>query len=288
MRPLYRGGNSDLPSLNQPSPNTARSTRRRRAGLRVMMGVRAVALRVPRSGTTSVVILTARKLGLAKLKDRCIKRAYADDMDLWTAVGALLSLAAVVVAAISAGQSKLAAREANATATQLARIERQRRHAELTPKFKITCDNTTPGVDLPKLRIALTGPVGLDHLDKLTVSIRNDQLHRGEAAIATGPTSEEIERHIWGPYRFTPRTGPDNELSDETGRTTAYGRELPTGESLVYQLEPTHHPPWATGMTSNQWRTQMGRTVRLTLTASNDNHEPWTIPCEVTVPDGLT
>jgi hypothetical protein len=91
-----------------------------------------------------------------------------------------------------------------------------------------------------RLRVMLVGPPGLDRLDRLTVTIRDDHFRRGEhQQIMGGPTTEEIKAHIWGPYRFTPSTGPDDARADGIGRTTVYDAQLPIGEELPFQLEHT-------------------------------------------------
>jgi hypothetical protein len=41
-----------------------------------------------------------------------------------------------------------------------------------------------------------------------------------------GPSEEEIQRQIWGPYRFTPGTGPDDARADSNGRETVYNASL--------------------------------------------------------------
>lgn len=205
-------------------------------------------------------------------------------MEFWTAIGAIATFLAAVVAAFAAWQARAAAKQANATARSLGKIERDRRHAELCPRFKISCEAPPTSADDRRLRISLLGPVGLDGLDELTVTIRNDQLHRGEAAISGGATPKQIEQHIWGPYQFTPMTGPDNELSDERGRATTYKRKLPVGEALVFQIQRTQPPP-RSEWNQAQWREQIGKTMRLSLTALHHEYEPWTIACEVDVPD---
>lgn len=84
-------------------------------------------------------------------------------------------IAALVVSIVAAGAAvgavwftRRAARSAAASATAAeasAALDAQRRHAELTPEFEIIC---TVG-DHGELRLALTGPAGLDRLDEVTV-----------------------------------------------------------------------------------------------------------------------
>jgi hypothetical protein len=57
----------------------------------------------------------------------------------------------------------------------------------------------------------------------------------GEGVLtAGGPTREQVETHIWGPYMFTGGTGPDQARADGTGRVTEYDEALPVGEELQY------------------------------------------------------
>src|SRR6185437_11233766 len=101
-------------------------------------------------------------------------------------------------------------------ARALADIEQDRRHSEPTPRFRVRVEPWTAGnnEDL-RLRIMLTGPTGLDRIDGLTVTIRDDHFRRGDGTLtAGGPTREEVKAQVWGPYRFRPGTGPDESLAD--------------------------------------------------------------------------
>jgi hypothetical protein len=143
-----------------------------------------------------------------------------DPSVIWSAVGALGTLAAAGVAAWAAKQSREAAQQANKATDALAEIENDRRHGELTPRFTITVVPLSPGSgEVLRLRIMLAGPPGLDRLDGLTVRIRDDHFRRGEGQmLAAGPTREQIEEQIWGPYMFRAGTGPDQSRADPTGR----------------------------------------------------------------------
>lgn len=210
-------------------------------------------------------------------------------MDAWTAVGAIGSVAAAAVAACAAYQSKASAQEANRAATTLARIEEDRRHAELCPRFRVL-SGPIGQADYHgtfRLRVVLVGPPALGHLDRLTVTIRDDFHTRGEGFVmAGGPTREQIKRQIWGSYRFTPGTGPDEARADETGRETIYQGMIPVGESLIYQLEPNPAPPWSTGTSQDAWRQQHGSILRLALLAKRDGVGSWRLAGELDAADG--
>jgi hypothetical protein len=146
----------------------------------------------------------------------------------------------------------------------------------------VICEPWGSGIDILRLRVMLAGPHGLDRLDRVTVSIRDDHFRRGEGQqIAGGPTPEQVKRQIWGPYRFTPATGPDEARADSTGRTTVYDADLPLGEELPFQLEHTTPPPWATGTNEPDWLRQRGTVLRLAFTAEHHEYGTWTLPCEI-------
>ena len=165
----------------------------------------------------------------------------------------------------------------------LARIELDRRHAELTPQFRLRYEPWTGGNDVDlRLRVQLTGPTSLGRVDGLTVTIRDDHFRRGDGPLtAGGPTREQIKEQIWGPYRFRPGTGPDEARADDSGRVTIYNAELPVGEELPYFLERTRPPFWARSMTQASWNEQRGPVIRLLLEPWRTDFGKWTIPCEV-------
>jgi hypothetical protein len=103
-------------------------------------------------------------------------------MDAWAAIGVVGSVAAAAVAAWAAHQSRSAAEQSNRAANALATIERDRRHAELCPRFRMSAEPLGPGdyQGVFRLRVLLAGPLPLERLDRLTVTIRNDFHTRGE------------------------------------------------------------------------------------------------------------
>lgn len=112
---------------------------------------------------------------------------------------------------------------------------------------------------------------------------------RGEGLLtAGGPTREQIKRQIWGSYRFTPGTGPDEARADETGRETVYAGVLPVGEALIYQLETNPPPPWSTGTTQEDWERQQGSVLRLAILAERAELGSWKLAGEIDLGDGQT
>jgi hypothetical protein len=201
---------------------------------------------------------------------------------IWAAVGAVGTVGATGVAAWAARLSRSSSQQANAAAGSLAEIERDRRHSELTPRFRIIVDPWGSGTDVRRLRVMLLGPPGLDRVDSLTVRIRDDHFRRGEGMLtAAGPTREQVKAHIWGPYMFTAGTGPDQARANATGRVTEYDQALPVGEELPFQLEPTRPGSWMTGMTQQAWQDQRGNVIRLAIVATHAEHGTWTLPCEI-------
>jgi hypothetical protein len=96
---------------------------------------------------------------------------------------------------------------------------------------------------------------------------------------AGGPTAEQIDRQVWGPYRFVP--GVDG--ADETGRSLEPFTLL-LGDWRPFALERTPPPPWSND--SGSWRQRYAdQPVRLTLSCYRKDHEPWTVPVEIVVED---
>ena len=197
-------------------------------------------------------------------------------------VSAFGSVGAVWYARRSADSSAKSAEAAKTTAA----LESQRRHAELTPRFRVTCQPANPGSEGLSLAVFLAGPPDLERLDALTVTIRDDHPWRGQGTpLAGGPTPEQVAAQIWGPYRFVPGTGPGASSvrgisgADPTGRTTPTGG-MPVGEELPFALEPTWPPSWSDQPRDN-WRRERGTVVRLLFECHRDGLEPWTLTGEV-------
>jgi hypothetical protein len=215
---------------------------------------------------------------------------------------ALVVVAALVVAIISAGVSAASvfyarrsagsAEQSAGSAAITAGLDADRRHAELTPRFRITCAQSNPGSDTMRLAVYLLGPPELERLDRLTVSIRDDHPWRAQGRpLAGGPTPEQVAEQIWGRWRFTPGTGPGADPvrgipgADPTGRTTPTGG-LPVGEELPFQLEPTWAPPWS-HQSLDSWQQQVGPWLRLRLECYRDGQPPWVLPAEILIDNGV-
>lgn len=175
----------------------------------------------------------------------------------------------------------------------LARIEYERRHAELTPRFRVTVDDGGSGSEeLLVLRMKLMGPAGLDHVDSLTVRIRDDNYRRWTGGLPIGATEEQVAKCIWGPYRLIPHgTVDDNPHVDEVGRFGEYNIGLPVGEEVALPLEPTLSPPWLHRSQEDwqrYWRTpgRFERTIRVAIEARLAKRDVWNLPYEVKLGPG--
>jgi hypothetical protein len=133
------------------------------------------------------------------------------------------------------------------------------------------------------MTVHLVGPPVLEHLNALTVTIRNDHPWREQASpLAGGPTPEQVAAQIWGSYAFIPGTGPNADTThgipgaDPTGRITPT-EGMPVGEQPTFFLDPTHPPTWS-HQQPDQWRKEQGSVIRLELECHRDGWEPWKLP----------
>ncbi|MFE5549481.1 hypothetical protein ACFQ71_37505 [Streptomyces sp. NPDC056534] len=189
---------------------------------------------------------------------------------------AALALGVAIVAAFAAIGSWRAARNANGAARTLSRIGQQRLHADLTPDLRCTVV-ANEARSTAMLRVHLEGPPGLLSHDaiEITVSIRNDNPHRGNGPQLAGTaTPEQVRAHIWGPWKFSA------DGRDDTGRTVA-PQQLAVGEWTRYGLTPTNSPAWSTTSTPDWLRDYADAPVRLSITARSKG-SVWTVPVPVT------
>ena len=190
----------------------------------------------------------------------------------WTSI---IASGATVVAAAAAIASWRAAVNSNETSSSLARIELDRRHIELTPDFEVTCRKIRP--DNLELTLRLRGPAGLDKLDLLKVSIRDNK--RMFASPTGRPTEEEVAKQIWGPYRFIPNL--DNASAD--GRSVPYS-ELKLGDAVVFHLDKTPKGSWMLDNGSLEWWETLGisRTTKISIYCEKVGVGSWTVPVDNT------
>ncbi|XUM00249.1 hypothetical protein ACQ86F_25395 [Streptomyces venezuelae ATCC 10712] len=199
-------------------------------------------------------------------------------------IAAFLSLAAAAAAWEATGRASDTAEEARRTAEIVARIERHRWLAELTPQFEFTL--TKEGDRAAKLLVHLAGPDPLGHLDSVTVRIGDDDYdhtptqQRLGYTNPNGPTPEQIAAHIWGPFRLRPRI----DQADEDGRELTFAN-LGVGRGRPLALDRTMPGTWMEGKTYDSWQQEYeGHPLRLLLTCRR-GEETWQIARTVDNPD---
>ncbi|MEU8516389.1 hypothetical protein AB0C76_33120 [Kitasatospora sp. NPDC048722] len=193
--------------------------------------------------------------------------------------GAALFSAAAAGLALKISNSATKAAEASTTTAQaVAAIERQRWHHDLTPQISATI--TEAGSDQANLRLTFEGPASLLRLDAVEISIRDDG-YTHIPSTAGGPSQEDLDAHVWGPYRFKP--GIDEASAD--GRSVpAVPVELGAWRQLL--LERTRPPLWQGPNSDGYWRSQYdGAPVRLWVRCRREGHEPWLLTLNVPVRD---
>lgn len=170
-----------------------------------------------------------------------------------------------------------AAASANRTAEAVARIEHDRWHHEITPNFDITL--TEEGSGHGRLIVHLDGPGALGTLDEVSIKVGDDDMDHTVLNQAGGPTQEEVDAHVWGPWRFTPST----DHADQHGRGVP-AVPMVVGRGRPYSLERTRRGYWMRGMTDEQWqRRYTGQPIRLIFTCRRGNEE-WVIARRVENP----
>ncbi len=191
---------------------------------------------------------------------------HQDRLDSFTVMSwtEITSAVAVVISAASFGATRRSTRNAAVTAD----INRERRHADMTPQFEVSYCPREGGRAV--MEIELTGPAGLDHLDAVTISIRDDRTHT--ATRPGGPTEEEISRQVWGPYRFNPNV----DDVDPTGRAFGPITMQRGHRQTFHHLEKTPPPPWTVDSAGWEQDNYLHPTILLTITCRRDADE-WTV-----------
>lgn len=194
---------------------------------------------------------------------------------------------ATAVATFGAWRAASAASRAAAKTAEIAEAaERDRRWTALTPQFRFETDGSGPGYRRGRLRIFFDGPLGLDRLDIVSVTIRDDRPDRGRQTIAGGPSREKIRLFVWSPYKLNTNI----ENVDQFGRTVTFPDGLAVGEEIVCALEKTNAPSWVTAPSDQWWQEEYAnKPIRLLITCEKAGLPTWRIPIEVDAPvDPLT
>jgi len=211
-------------------------------------------------------------------------------MSTWPAVagalGAVLSAAVAAVAAFwsrtAAQQANRAAEKASATADTIAEIEHQRRHQELTPKFRVRAtivdDSVRPGF-AGLFVLFLDGQ--LDALDAVTITILNTVELR-PWTLLDGVTEAEAEEVIWSGWEFdTFWVGSrDQRAKKATSNRQTKPRPFSRREGKDWYellMRRTRPPRWG-DWTEEKWRERYGEVpLRLSLECRLAGHEPWIV-----------
>ncbi|WP_405673298.1 hypothetical protein [Streptomyces sp. NBC_01530] len=184
--------------------------------------------------------------------------------------GAIASFVTAALSAVAAAGSWKAARRANATADAVALIERERWHADLTPQFDL--DLLESGNGQAMLVVHLSGPDALRQLDEIAIAVGNDDRDHVVSHPIGGPTQEDVDSFVWGPFRFTPAVNG----TDQSGRgPQPFPLDVGAGRPLAMQR--TWPAPWMEGTTRDMWQGEyVGQPIRLVMTCRRGDEE-WVI-----------
>ncbi|MCX4450730.1 hypothetical protein [Streptomyces sp. NBC_01789] len=174
------------------------------------------------------------------------------------------------LSAVAAAGAWFAAHRANRTADTVARIEKERWHADLTPQFKLDLAEVGNGQAL--LDVHLSGPDALGHLDSISIVVGNDD--RDHVLLHSGPnvTQADVDAFVWGPFKFSPGTNG----TDEHGRAPE-PFPLSVGTGTQRAMQRTHQGHWMEGKTQGTWQGEyVGKPIRLKLTCRRGDEE-WVI-----------
>ncbi|WP_150245616.1 hypothetical protein [Nocardiopsis quinghaiensis] len=188
-------------------------------------------------------------------------------MDTLTTV--VIPLAAMAVAGISASAAWAAARAAHRSAhsaATLATNDAERRRDELAPTIDLACQ--AQGQRRAVLTLTLTGPTGLEGLDRVEVTIA-DPLPDRYPVIAGGPTQQELDAQVWGPYRFVTST------TGVTGHGTAQVEHVRPHTPVDLALEQTPAPAWVADPAG--WQEERAGQLLITLVCHHARYRPWTL-----------
>ena len=166
------------------------------------------------------------------------------------------------VSSVAAAASALAAVFAYLASRQLAKVEQDRRHDELTPEFRVELRDVNAKAKTAKLAIELSGPSALDQLDAIVVSFRTDGMMRG------------VVDNVFGPVRF------ERDIDDAPKRTESAAKPIKRGEFVILQVEATSSH--ADGWDDDAWQKMFRRQpIRLRIDCVRTGHDPWFVTLDV-------
>lgn len=214
----------------------------------------------------------------------------------WTAVaGAISAALSAVVAAIAAFWSRAAARQANeatlnagAIANTVAEIEKQRRHRELMPNFRVRAavldDSVYPGFAI--LFVMLVDGQ-LDALDEVTITILNTVDIR-PWALPKDFDETGAEEIIWSGWEFdtffTGSRDPRAKLAASNRQSKPRPFSRREGKDWYQLLIRRTRPPEWDSRTGEEWRRSYDEVpLRVALDCKLAGHEPWIVYKNVTI-----
>ena len=210
-------------------------------------------------------------------------------LSAWLAVAAALgSVLSAVVAAVAAFWARAAAERANEAAGLMAEIEQQRRHRELTPKFRIRAqvmDNSPyPGF---AILFVMLGDGELKTLDAVTITILNT-VEIQPWGLPEGVTEKDAEEFLWSGWEF------DTFLTGGVGQRAVKAAShrqskprclsQPDGKDWYELLLRRTAPPNWDNWTKEKWRSKWETfSLRLSLDCRLAGHQPWVVYETVTI-----
>lgn len=196
--------------------------------------------------------------------------------------GDQLGVVAAVASVVAAAAAWAATSRAADTAEALAAIEHDRWHVELTPQLEVKVHRVAQ-TERATLTVKLTGPPGLEHLDAVTVLIRDDDVDRTPRT-AGPPTAADVAAHIWGSLCFT--VGIDGVVAPGRG-TPPFA--ISPGSVKKFDMTNTKAPFWHTDNDAQRrWRLEVrNQPVRLKIECRLEGHKPWFLYPEVKVQSGF-
>jgi hypothetical protein len=195
---------------------------------------------------------------------------------------AIIALVATVAAAVAALGSWRSSILSNKTALQLADIERDRRHAELIPKFDITASVFGNTGDDAYLNVRLVdGPLKLDSV-VITILDETGQDHWARG-LPKNLTAEQAETFVWGPWEFNANASAQVANFRAT-KPKSYDRVSGDDWDKLHVMR-TRAGSWMSEGSVASWRADRAGPMRLVITCELAGFEPWSVPIDLTVED---
>jgi hypothetical protein len=181
--------------------------------------------------------------------------------------GDIATFSTAALSAVATAGAWLAAHRSAKTAEILTRIEHDRRHEERRPQFELTLGG--PHRQPATLNVHLAGPDELGEVEVVSIRVDDDDKDRTMLTPGRDITQADIDAHVWGPFRFTPRV----DGADEFGRRLGPFR-LKVGRGRPFQMERTQPGRWMEGKTQDLWQDEyVDHPVRLVITCRVGDEE---------------